>query len=159
MYGLSPSSPKILSSMEVRPALWGLLRVLERVSELGKWTAVKAEFFIDGSILGGMYFDFRENIPGLGLDTNSSVANNNMAVGGNTSPLVLPSDLSTSTVTSTNSSNSSKQLAVNSSTAFNATLWPSIANLTSSSSISPLADTYGRTKLIPHFGSFPLNSY
>ena len=155
VYGLSPSSPRTMSTIKNRPALWGSLRVLERISGLEQWTAVKAEFYMHGSILGEIHFDFRKNFPVLGIDTDPVVGGDNMDVGSGTSPLVLASDPSISTGSS--SSSSSKELAYNSPTASNATLWPSSANLTSSS--SSVANKYGRVELIPHYGRFPLNPY
>ena len=145
VFGLSSSAPRRLTPIKIKLALWGLLRVLERTSGLEQWTAVKAEFYIGGSVCGGMYF----------LDIDSLVEENNVAVGRGSAPLttlILASDRSISS-----SNSSSKELAPISPAASDASLWRSLANLTSSSS-SSLDDRFGRMELIPHYGPFPLTS-
>ena len=155
VYGLSQSSPGVLSTIKNKPALWGLLRVLERISGLQKFTAVKAEFYLNGDIFGGMYFDFRNKFPTLENDTAPLYGEDDTTVESGTSPLVLASDPSIGTGSS--SSSSSKDLTSVSPTASDATLSPSLANLTSSS--SSLAGKYGRMELIPHYGPTPLNAH
>ena len=143
VFGLSSSAPRRLTPIKIKFALWGLLRVLERISGLEQWTAVKAEFYIGGRVCGGMYF----------LDTESLGGRNNVAVGGSSSPLttlILASDRRISS-----SDNSSKELAPISPMASDDILWRSLASLTSSSS-SSLNDRFGRLELIPHYGPFPL---
>lgn len=152
VYGLTSSPPRTLATIKTRLALWGLLRALERIFRLGQWTAVKAEFYMDGSILGGLYFDFREQVSASGIDTGLLIGGSNTAFGSDGSPLVLASD------PSINKSSSTKELASNFPEAFNFTLKASPANLTSSSS-SSLTGEYGRMELIPHYGRAHLNPH
>lgn len=152
VYGLTSSSPRTLATIKTRLALWGLLRVLERISELRQWTAVKAEFYMDGSSVGGLYFGFGEKFSRLEIGTDLLIGGSNTDLGSDRNPLVLASD------PSINRSSSTKELIFNYRAASKATSKASPASITSSSS-SSLSGKHGRMELIPHYGQAVVNPH